>query len=338
MNLHRYFYYASLGDFSICIRSDAIDFLNYLPLNYSYFMDWSSSNKVIIQGITESEAIFYAAQMKAYGMNIVAGVSPGSGGTTIEDIPVFDLVEQVLAIAEKIDISLIFVPPYQVLDAVKEAISTGIKRVIVLTCDVPPLDTIELVKYAKIHHTLLLGPGSDGITQPERLWLGKLKPQFYQPGKVGLIATSRDLSYEVAAELNRSNIGQSMIVSLGNDPIIGSDLSQWLSIFNEDPHTEAIIFIGQRIQETEDIILHCRDREYDKPIIAYIVGLKTPQERIFRDAVTIISNHLSASIPAVDRQKRTIDKLKKAGIKVVKKPSEIPPILSKTSQSKIKQS
>ncbi len=298
-------------------------------------MNWSSPHKVIIQGITEPKVALHAAQMKAYGADIVAGVSPGQGGKVIEDIPTFDLVEQVFTVTDEIDTSLIFVRPYQVLDAVKEAISTGIRRVIIFTDCVPPLDTIESIKCAKASNTLLLGPGSDGIMIPEKVWLGKLQPQFYQSGKVGLIVTSKYLSYEVAAELNQANIGQSIVVSLGSDRITGSDLPQWLSILNEDPDTEAIIFIGQKIKDTEEIATFYKNQGYDKPIVSYIAGLKTPRETMFDDAINIISNHLSTSIPAVNQERRIINKLKKAGIKVAKRPSEIPAMVSEMLHSKV---
>lgn len=290
-------------------------------------MNWSPPNKVIIQGITESQAAFYAVQMKAYGTDIVAGVSPGQGGTEVGNIPVFDLVEQVLTLVEVIDISLIFVHPCQVLDAAVEAIAAGIRRIIILTPGVPPLDTIELIKCAEANDTLILGPGSHGVIIPEQVWLGKLQPQFYQPGAVGLITSSQHLSYEVAAELNQADMGQSIVVSLGEERIVSSNLFQWLSILNEHPDTEAIVSIGQSINETEEITTYCQNHGYDKPIVVYIAGLKAPQDKVFRDAATIISNHLSASIPAVNRDQQTISKLKKVGIKVVKKPSEIPKVI-----------
>ena len=313
---------SNLEDLFFGVKPYNARLLHYLPANYSNFMK-SSSNKVIIQGIDCSLAALYAVQMKAYGTDIIAGVSPGLGGTKIEDFPVFDLVEQVSTITEQIDTSLIFVHPYQVLDAVQEAISAGIRRVIVVTSNVPPQDTIKLMQYAKATKTLLLGPGSQGLVIPQKIWLGKLKPQFYQPGKVGLITKSEHLSYEVAAELNKANLGQSIVVSLGNDRITASNLPRWLSILNEDPDTEAIVSIGQKINETEAIITYCKEHGYDKPIVAYIAGIKTPQEIEFRDAVTIISNHLSVSIPAVNQGRRIINQLKKVGIKVAKRPSEI---------------
>ena len=290
-------------------------------------MNWFAPNKVIIQGITAYQAAFYALQMKAYGTNIVAGVSPGEGGTDVEDIPVFDLVEQALNEVEQIDVSLIFVDSYQVLDAVTEAIAAGIRHIIIFTSRVPSLDTIKSIEHAKKTDTSILGPGSHGIVIPQQLWLGNLQPQFYQPGTVGIIANSRHLGYEVAAELNQANLGQSIVVSLGNDRIIGSKLPQWLSILDKDPHTEVMVAIGQRIDEAEEIISHCKNNGYSKPIIVYLAGLQSPQAKIYRDAVTIISNHLSASIPIENRDRLTIAKLKKVGIKIAKKPSEIPKLV-----------
>ena len=292
-------------------------------------MNWFSPKKVIVQGITTYQAAFYAAQMKAYGTDVVAGISPGDGGTHIEDIPVFDLVEQALVEVERIDISLIFVDYDRVLDAATEAIAAGIRQIIIFTSRVPPLDTIKLIEYARQTNTTILGPGSHGIIIPQQVWLGNLDPQYYQPGKVGTIATSRHLSYEVAAELHRANMGQSIVVSLGTDRIIGTKLPQWLAILDEDPSTEVIIAIGQRIDDAREIIAHCKDRGYKKPIIVYLAGLKAPQQKDYRDAATIISNYLSASIPVVNRDRATGEKLRKVGIKIAKKPSEIPLMIEK---------
>ncbi|MGF1590267.1 MAG: CoA-binding protein [Pleurocapsa sp.] len=293
-------------------------------------MNWSPPlHKVIVQGITSDWAAFCAVQMKAYGTDIVAGISPGNGGTKVGDIPVFDLIEQVQTQVDKIDISLIFVDSYQVLDAAREAIAAGINQVIILTPKVPPLDTIELIRHAKKTNTLILGPGSDGIIIPQQAWLGNLQPQFYQPGTVGLITATRHLGYEVAAELNAASLGQSMVVSLGDERIVGSSLTHWLSIFNEDPNTKVIVSIGQRINETEEIIAYSKNHGYDKPVIFYLAGLKAPQEKVYGDATTIISNHLSGSIPAVNRDRQTVNKLKKIGIKVANKPSEIPLLIQK---------
>lgn len=292
-------------------------------------MNWFNPKKVIIQGITDYQATVCAVQMKAYGTNIVAGVSPGDGGATVEGVPVFDLVEQVQTTIGKVDISLIFVDSYQVLDAVREAIAAGIRKIIIFTSRIPPQDTIELIRYAQETNTQILGPGSHGIVIPQKVWLGSLQPQFYQPGIVGLITSSRHLGYEVAAELNTANIGQSMIVSVGNERILGSDLAHWLATLNKDPNTKAIVAIGQRINQIKSIIAYSQNHDYDKPVIVYMAGLKAPQAKVYRDAVTIISNHLSASIPIVNRDRQTVKELRKIGIKIAKKPSDIPLIIQK---------
>ena len=291
-------------------------------------MNWFPPNKVIIQGITEPQASFYALQMQAYGTQIVAGINPGSGKSKLANLPVFDLVEQAVAAIGEIDLSLIFVNPYQVLDAVTEAISAGIKQIIIFTPQVPPLDTISLIKYAQAHDVLILGPSSHGIVIPQQLSLGKLEPQHYQLGRVALIATSQHLSYEVAAELNQADLGQSIVISIGEDRIVGSDLRQWLEILNNDPNTEAIVAIGYSIGKAEEIAAYCKHHDCDKPIVVYVAGLKVPREKVFDDAVTIISNHLSGAIPAVNRDRQKIKKLKKAGIMVATKPSEVPALLT----------
>ena len=287
-------------------------------------MNWLPTSKVIVQGITEYRAALYAIEMKAYGTNIIGGVSPGNGGRSIEQIPVFDSVEQMQERIGQIDVSLIFVEPDRVLDAAREAIAAGISQLIIFTSTVPPLDTIELIKYAKRTNTLVLGPGSSGIVIPQQVWLGNLEPQYYLPGTIGLITSSRHLSYEVALELNKINLGQSIIVSLGNERIIGSDFAYWWSVLNEDPNTQAIVSIGHRINEIEEITAYSKERGYLKPIVVYLAGLQAPQEKAYRDALTIISNHLSASIPAANRDLQKIERLKELGIKVATRPSKIP--------------
>lgn len=290
-------------------------------------MKWFRPQKVIVQGITDYQATFYALQMKAYGTNIIAGISPGGGGTTIEQIPVFNLIEEVQTHIGSVDLSLIFVHPYEVLDAAKEAIAAGIRQIIIFTPRVPPQDTIELIKHAKSTNTLILGPGSHGIVVPQKVWLGNLQPQFYQPGNIGLISSSRHLCYEVAAELNAAQMGQSIVISLGSDRIIGSDLAHWLGVLNEDSNTKAIVAIGQSINRVESIIAYSKNHGYNKPILFYLAGLKAPEAKMYCDALTIISNHLSASIPVVNRDRQTTDELREIGIKIAKKPSEIPTIL-----------
>ena len=314
---------ANFFDLSVFVRPTVNRTLTESVLS----MNWLHSHKVIVQGITNYQAAFCALQMKAYGTDLAAGVSPGNGGTTIEGIPVFDLVEQAQAQIGEVEVSLIFVDADRVLDAAKEAIATGIRKIIIFTPRVPPLDTIELIEHARAHDALVLGPGSHGIVIPQQVWLGNLQPEFYQPGTIGLITSSRHLCYEVAAELNNANLGQSTVVSLGSDRITGSDLSHWLAVLNEDPKTEAIVTIGQRVSQIESIIAYSKNHGYNKPVIAYLAGLKAPQAKVYGDAQTIITNHLSGSIPVINRDRQTTEQLRDIGIKIASKPSEIPGII-----------
>ena len=297
-------------------------------------MHWKLPDRVIIQGINTPNVAYYTAAMKAYGTKIVAGISAGNGGEEIEQIPVFDLVEEAIAHIGNIDATLIFTSPYQVLDAAREAIAAEIKYIIILTPGVPPLDMVRLQQEARVTDTLIVGAGSKGIIVPKQICLGTLQPQYYQPGNIALISCSEHLSYEVALELNHADIGQSIVVHLGHEEIVGSTYQQWLSILSEDDNTESIVLIGQPDYYQEQVAAYYLDADINKPVIAYLAGLYAPKERIFLNATTIIANQLSYSVPSVNTDKQALAALKKAGIEVAKRPSEIPQLLRKVSVSK----
>ena len=292
-------------------------------------MQWKLPNRVILQSINQSEVTYYLAAMKAHGTKVEAVISAGNGGEEIEEIPVFDLVEEAVAKIGKVDGTLICASPYQVLDAAREAIAAGIKFVVILTPGIPPLDMVSLQQTAKANDTLILGAGSKGLLIPEKICLGALQPQFYQPGNVALISYSEHLTYEVALELNLADMGQSIVVHLGNETILGSTYQQWLSILKEDKNTKAIVIIGQPDYYQEQAAAYYLDTAIDKPVVAYLAGLYTPRERNFLDATTIIANRLSYSVPSVNTDKQALAALKKAGIEVAKRPSEIPQLLQK---------
>ena len=290
-------------------------------------MQWKLPNRVIIQGINKADAAHYTAAMKAGGTKVVAVISIGNGGEEVEGIPVFDLVEEAIAKIGKIDATLICTSPYQVLDAAREAIAAAIKFVVILTPGIPPLDMVSLQQKAKAKDTLILGAGSKGILVPEKICLGALQPQFYRSGNIALISHSENLAYEVALELNLADMGQSIVVHLGNEAILGSTYQQWLSILTKDKNTEAIVLIGQPDYYQEQAAAYYVDAKIDKPVIAYLAGLYTPKERNFLDATTIIANQLSYSVPSINADKQALAALKKAGIEVAKRPREIAQLL-----------
>ncbi|MFM7441366.1 MAG: CoA-binding protein [Snowella sp.] len=290
-------------------------------------MKWQSDSKILIQGVAEPAAAYYATRLYASGTQIVAGVESGQGGSQVGEIPVFDLVEQAVAAKGEIDITLIFLPPYRVLDGALEAIAAGIRQIIIISAGVPPLDMVYLLREAQTTNTFILGSGSQGLLLPGKLWLGTSEPEFYTPGSVGIVSRTEQLMGEIARELTQAGIGQSIAVSLGTDSIIGSTFEQWLQILEEDEATEAIVLLGQPNGCAEIAAAEYIAAAIEKPVVAYIAGLHAPVERRLADATTIIAAQLSHSVPAISTDKQAISAFKQAQVKVAKRPSEIPQLL-----------
>lgn len=254
-------------------------------------MNWTKNSKIIIQGITENLGLYHTKKMKGYGVNIVAGISPGRKGQVFDEIPLFNLVEEAVSEFGEIQTSIIFLPPYQVLDGAWEAIAAGIKEIIIITAGVPPIDMLKLVKKAAETQTLIVGPGSGGIIIPDTILLGTIEPKFYQPGNVALLSRSETLNHEIALHLNEAGLGQGIAVSLGNQRIIGSSLLQWLKILTLVPNISVIV-LSLSLEEAEE--LHSELVNYSKSVIVYVYGIYSSQENFFASATTIIANRLSS--------------------------------------------
>ena len=290
-------------------------------------MNWTPESKVVVQGITQPLGSYYAARMKAYGTNIVAGISAGQSGQQIDDIPVFDLVEEAIERVGEVETTLIFVEPDRVLDAALEAIAAGIRQIILISSGIPPLDMVRLLKKAQATNTLILGAGSAGIIIPEKIWLGTIEPQFYTPGNVALISPSDSLSYEVALALNQAGLGQSIAVTLGTERIIGSNFEQWLQILEQDEATEVIVPIEQPNGNISPAFANYIASNITKPVIVYIAGLQVPVERNFTDALSIITTQVAYSVPATNQDQQTIAALNKAKVNLAKYPAQIPELI-----------
>lgn len=288
-------------------------------------MKITPENKVIIQGITEKNGLIYSERMKEYGTNIVAGIS--YNGEEKTEIPIFDLVEQVIEKEGKIDTSIIFASPYKALDVTREAIAAGINQIILITRDIPPLDMVNLLRIAENSKTLLLGPGNAGIIIPGKCLLGTYETQFYTAGNVGIISRSRSLNYEVAITLTNAGIGQSISVNLGNGSLIGSSFCQWLEILAEDKNTKAIVLIGQNGSgdEEEAALIAAK---IDKPVIVYIAGSHAKSKNKMTDYM-MISAYLTGKIEDLGTTQRKINAFKQVKIPVAEKISEIPILLKK---------
>jgi succinyl-CoA synthetase alpha subunit len=289
-------------------------------------MNLQPDSQVLIQGIAEPIGAIATAKMQAYGTKIVAGVSSSQGGSKIGGVPVYDLVEQAVAAIGTIDTTIIFTPPYQVLDAALEAIASGIGQIIIVTAGVPPLDMVRLFRVAETKDTLILGPGSTGAIVPGSLLLGTHLSEVYAPGKVGIISRAGTLTYEVAQELTRAGMGQSLSVNLGKDVIFGSDFRQWLQILEEDDATEAIAIVGQ-ISCGLEIAAEYITNNIEKPVVAYLAGLQAPVDRRLGDAHTMIAYYLSLPVNEGCTAQKQINVFNEAKIPIAKQPSEIPELI-----------
>jgi succinyl-CoA synthetase alpha subunit len=289
-------------------------------------MNLTPDSKVLIQGFSEFISATHIAQMKAYGTNLVAGVNPGSGGQQVYDLPVFDLVEEVTAQFGTIDTTIICVNPYQVLDAALEAIACGIRQIIIISAGVPPLDMVQLLRKAEGCETLVVGPNSPGIIVPGKILLGTHPSEFYTPGSVGIVSRSSTLTYEVAWELTKAGLGQSISVSIGSDAIVGSSFLQWLQILDEDENTEAIVLVGQPGGGSEEAAARYITEAIDKPVIAYIAGRHAPPAKHWRETGTLAT--FVGRDPSFGTAQSKLAAFQEAMVPVAERPSQIPELLS----------
>ena len=226
--------------------------------------DLPKSCRVLIQGIDRPAAVGAVNEMLAYDTNVVAGVVAGRGGQAQGEIPVFDLVEQAQAELGQMDVAIIFNSPWQVLDAALEAITAGIERIIICTGGVPPLDSLKILRHSA--EVVVLGSGSAGVIAPDRLLLGSFNPTCFQAGAVGIISRSKSLACETADLLRRYQLGQSIVIHVGSDSILGSTGSSWLKILSQDSQTNAILLLGD-IDRDEELLAVARSIK--QKVIAY---------------------------------------------------------------------
>jgi succinyl-CoA synthetase alpha subunit len=290
-------------------------------------MKLTPESKVVIQGYCEPLMATHAARMKAYGTNVIAAISPGQSGEKLDDIPVFDLVEQVIAEFGVIDTTIILVPPYQALDAALEAIAGGIRQIAIIPAGVPPLDMVHLLRKAEATETLVVGPNSPGIIVPGKILLGTHASEFYTPGSVGIVSRSSTLTYEIALELTKAGLGQSIGVSIGSDAITGSSFLQWLQILDEDDSTQAIVLVGEPGGNSEETAVRYIAETIDKPVIAYIAGRNAPPGKHWGHTGTLAAVVGRGVNIGTTQSKLTA--FKEAKVPVADRPSQIPGLVKK---------
>lgn len=297
-------------------------------------MNLTPDSKVLVQGITQPIGSYHAARMKAYGTQVVAGVSAGQGGQEVHGIPVFDLVDEAVRQTGSVDTTIIFVESYQVLDAALEAIDAGIPQIILVTGGIPPLDVVRLLRKAQATKTMILGPSSSGIIVPEKLLLGTQETEFYTPGSVGLISRADALTYEVALALTQAKLGQSIGVNLGSEAIAGSYFRQWLQILAMDESTKAIVLVDQSGGGNHQATARYIAEVIDKPVVVYIAGRYTPMDQQLSDTSAKVAAQLSVPITISSTAQDKVKAFKEAKIPVAERPSQIPDLLKKALKSK----
>ena len=273
------------------------------------------NTRVVVQGITGREGTFHARGCREYGTKIVAGVTPGRGGSVHEEVPVFDTVKEAVDKAGA-DVSLIFVPPAAAADAILEAADAGIRLAVCITEGIPAADMVTVKAALGEGRMRLIGPNCPGIISPGKSKIGIMPGYIHKPGPVGVISRSGTLTYEAVAQLSGRGIGQSTCIGIGGDPIIGTTFVDALRLFKDDPETRAIMLIGEIGGGAEEAAARYAARELGKPLVAFVAGQTAPPGKRMGHAGAIISGgHGTAA------EKMAV--LKECGVRVLQSPAEI---------------
>ena len=271
--------------------------------------------RLLVQGMGK-HGTFHAMGCRDYGTNVVGGVTPGKGGTTVEGFPLFDTVEEAVR-KTGANASVVFVPPAGAADAIIEATDAGIGVVVAITEGIPTLDMVRAWAYLKGRATRLIGPNCPGIISPgERCKVGIMPGHIHLGGPVGVVSRSGTLTYEAVAQLTALGIGQTTCIGIGGDPIIGTSHTDVLRLFNEDPATEAIVMIGEIGGSAEEEAAGYARAHVKKPVVGFIAGQTAPPGRRMGHAGAIIAGGKGT---AAEKMRA----MEAAGIRVVKSPADI---------------
>ena len=275
----------------------------------------NKNTRLLVQGLTGKEGTFHTKQAVAYGTDVVAGVTPGKGGQTVEGIPVFDTVAEAV---EKTgaNASEIVVPPPFAADAILESAAADVPLVVCITEGVPALDMMRVMSYLEGRTTRLIGPNCPGIITPEACKIGIMPGHIHKAGPVGVVSRSGTLTYEAVGQLTALDIGQSTCVGIGGDPIVGTNFIDMLRLFQDDPETEAIVMIGEIGGTDEEEAAAFIKEKVTKPVASFIAGRTAPPGRRMGHAGAIVSG---GSGTAAEKTRV----LEECGVPVARVPSQI---------------
>ncbi|QYN49064.1 MULTISPECIES: succinate--CoA ligase subunit alpha [Apibacter] len=274
------------------------------------------NSKVIVQGFTGKEGSFHAEQMIEYGTQVVGGVTPGKGGTTHLDRPVFNTVKEAID-QTGANTSIIFVPPAFASDSIMEAAQAGIKVIICITEGIPVEDMVQVKNYLKSYDCTLIGPNCPGIISAEEAKVGIMPGFIFKKGKVGIVSKSGTLTYEAADQVVKAGYGISTAIGIGGDPIVGTSIKDALQLLIEDKDTECIVMIGEIGGQLEvDAALWYKSNNITKPIVGFIAGITAPKGRTMGHAGAIVGGEN-------DTAQSKMKILAECGIHVVNSPADI---------------
>ena len=272
--------------------------------------------RVVVQGITGGEGEFHAGQMIEYGTNVVAGAVPGKGGEEVHGVPVYDTVSRA-AEAENADASVVLVPPAFAADALFEALDSPVDLVVAITEGIPTQDMARVYKRLGETDTHLIGPNCPGVITPGEAKLGILPGNIFSSGNVGLISRSGTLTYQVVDNLTDRGLGQTTAIGIGGDPIIGTDFVEALSLFEDDPATDAIVMCGEIGGTDEEAAAEYIDANMDTPVAGFIAGRTAPPGKRMGHAGAIVSGSGAGTAES------KIEALGEAGVLVGDTPEEV---------------
>jgi succinyl-CoA synthetase alpha subunit len=271
--------------------------------------------RLVVQGLTGSEGRFHGLRNRAYGTNVVAGVTPGKGGQEVEGIPVFDTVAQAVEEAGA-NATLIFVPARAAADAIYEAVDAGIGTVVCITEHVPAHEMLRAYAYFRSRGVTVVGPNCPGVLSPGKANVGIIPAEIFSEGSIGLVSRSGTLTYQIGHELTQLGLGNSTIVGIGGDPVVGSSFIDVLANFEDDAQTELVVMVGEIGGDEEEKAARYIGEHVSKPVLAYIAGFSAPPGKTMGHAGAIISG----SSGTAEAKKETLEA---QGVQVGTTPTEV---------------